>query len=256
MKSTAVGHGDIDSNEIRILLETLLQMTIDHKMHERFYTERNFRWVADLRLQASKLASVAEKLESIKQDTLDRAAAPESELGIPVSIEQLAMINQRDLVPFMAIFWYGHGDKPPEFREITVELMERMRVLREASIMLLNYMDRYFEGNEVALIIPNTHFLEGSLWRTRIMTGLYLVATFYRLTAESLDMALKSLEAAPLEGKSLIHADKRKTAVEMLKTTQMNLNEAAMYLAIATTELGKDEERWLHAQSALSAILG
>jgi hypothetical protein len=258
MKHTSAGHGDGEPSVQKMLLETLLQMTIDHKMHERFYTARNFQWAADLRIQANRLASVAERLESIKQDALEAAAAPESMpgMGAPLSIEQLAMINQRDLVPYMAIFWYGHGGKPPEFKEITGELMERIRILREASIILLNYMDRYFEGNEAALIIPDTRFLEGSLWRTRITTGLYMVATFYKLTAESLTMALKSLEAAPLEGKSLIHADKRKTAVEMLKAAQVNMNEAAMYLAIATTELGKDEERWQHAQSALSAILG
>jgi len=242
----------------RALLETLLQMTIDHKMHERFYTARDFQWAADLRRQANRLATVAERLESITQEALDAAGGTKSvlETEAPLSIEQMAMINHRDVVPYMAILWYGHGGQPPEFMEITGELTGKMWAMRATSQMLLEYMNKHFEGNEAALIIPDSRFLEGSLWRTRVSTGLYKVATYYRLAAESMAMALKSIEVAPLEGKALLDASKRRVAVEMMKAAQRHLNEAATHLGIAATELGKDEERWQHSQSALGAILG
>jgi len=254
MKDAHSGQGEPKQ---KALLETLLQMSLDHKMHERFYTARDFQWAADLRRQANRLATVAERLESITQDALEAAGGTKSvlETEAPLSIEQMAMINHRDVVPYMAILWYGHGGEPPEFKEITGELTGRMWAMRETSKMLLEYMNKHFEGNEAALIIPDSRYLEGSLWRTRVTTGLYKVATYYRLAAESMAMALKSLDAAPLEGKALLNSDKRRAAVEMMKAAQMHLNEAATHLGIAATELGKDEERWQHGQSALRGIL-
>jgi len=249
---------DQGSPQQKALLETLLQMTLDHKMHERFYTARDFQWAADLRRQANRLATVAERLESITQEALDSAGGTKSvlEAEAPLSIEQMAMINHRDVVPYMAILWYGHGGEPPEFMEIRGELTGRMWAMRATSTMLLEYMNKHFEGNEAALIIPDSRFLEGSVWRMRVSTGLYKVATYYRLTAESMAMALKSLDAAPLEGKALLDADKRGAAVEMMKAAQRHLNEAATHLGVAATELGKDEERWQHSQSVLRGILG
>jgi hypothetical protein len=254
MKEVPVGQ---KASKQRELLETLLQMTLDHKMHERFYTARDFQWAADLRKQANRLATVAERIDSIPQEALDAAGGTKSvlETEAPLSIEQMAMINHRDVVPYMSILWYGHGGKPPEFDEMIGELTGRMWAMRATSKMLLEYMNKHFQGDEAALIIPDSRFLEGSLWRTRITTGLYKVATYYRLTAESIAMALKSLEAAPLEGKALLHADERRAAVEMMRAAQLHLNEAATHLGIAATELGKDEERWQHSQSALKAIL-
>ncbi len=255
MKEVSSGHGEPGQ---KALMETLLQMTLDHKMHERFYTVRDFQWAADLRRQANRFATIAERLESITQEALDEAGGTKSvvEAEAPLSIEQMEMINHRDVVPYMAILWYGHGGQPPEFMEITGELTGKMWALRATSQMLLEYMNKHFEGNEAALIIADIRFLEGSLWRTRVTTGLYKVATYYRLAGESVAMALKSLEAAPLEGKSLLDADKRRAAVVMMKAGQRHLNEAATHLGVAATELGKDEERWQHSQSALSAILG
>ncbi len=244
--------------ERKALLETLLQMTLDHKMHERFYAARDFQWAADLRRQANRLATVGERLESIKQDSLDAAGGTRSvlEKDAPLSIAQMEMINHREVVPYIAILWYGHGGVPPEFLEIKGELTGRMWAMRATSNMLLEYMNKHFEGNEAALIIPESRFLEGSLWRTRVTTGLYKVATYYRLTSESMAMALKSLEAAPLEGKALLDEGKRRAAVVMLKAAQWHLNEAATHLGMAATELGKDEERWQHGQAALTAIMG
>ncbi len=244
--------------EQKALMETLWQMTLDHKMHERFYTARDFQWAADLRRQANRLATVAERLESITQDAINAAEGTKSvlEADTPLSLDQMELINFRDVVPYMAILWYGHGGEPPEFKEITGELTGRMWAMRETSRMLLGYMNKHFEGNMAALIRPDSHFLEGSLWRTRITAGLYKVATYYRLAAESITMALKSIEAAPLEGKALLDAEKRKAAVEMLKAAQLHLNEAATHLGIAATELGKDEERWQHSQSAMKAVIG
>ncbi|MEW6664497.1 MAG: hypothetical protein AB1512_04670 [Thermodesulfobacteriota bacterium] len=253
-----VSSGQSKPVEQKALLETLLQMTLDHKMHERFYTARDFQWAADLRRQANRLATVAERLEAISQDALEAAGGTKSvlETDAPLSIGQMEMINYRDVVPYMAVLWYGHGGMPPEFMEITGELTGRMWAMRGTSQMLLQYMNKHFEGNEAALILPDSRFLEGSLWRIRITTGLYRVATYYRLAAESVAMALKSIEAAPLEGKAFLDADKRKAAVAMLKAGQMHLNEAAAHLGTAATELGKDEERWQHSQSALTAIIG
>jgi hypothetical protein len=250
-------HSDHGEPRQKALLETLLQMTLDHKMHERFYTARDFQWAADLRRQANRLATVAERLESITQEALDGAGGTKSvlEAEAPLSIGPMEMINHRDVVPYIAILWYGHGGQPPEFMEITGELTGRMWALRATSQMLLEYMNKHFEGNEAALIIPDTRFLEGSLWRTRVTTGLYKVATYYRLAAESVAMALKSLDAAPLEGKAFLDATKRRTAVDMMKACQKHLNDAATHLGVAATELGKDEERWQHSQSALSVIL-
>ncbi len=256
MKDVSPGRGI--PKEQKALLDTLLQMTLDHKMHERFYTARDFQWAADLRRQANRFATVAERLGSISQDALDGAAGTKSvlETDAPLSLEQMEMINYRDIVPYMAILWYGHGGEPPEFKEITGELTGRMWAMRETSKMLLEYMNKHFEGNEGAFILPDARFLEGSLWRMRITTGLYKVATYYRLAAESMALGLKSLEAAPLEGRALIHADKRAAAVAMLKAAQLHLNEAATRLGVAATELGRDEERWQHSQSALGAIVG
>jgi hypothetical protein len=255
MKDLSSGRGEPKQ---KALLETLLQMTLDHKMHERFYAARDFQWAADLRRQANRLATVAERLDSITQDTLDAAGGTKSvlETEAPLSIEQMAMINHRDVVPYMAILWYGHGGKPPEFMEITGELTGRMWAMRATSQMLFEYMNKHFKGNEGDLIIPDSRYLEGSLWRTRITTGLYKVATYYRLAVESMGLAWKSLDAAPREGKALLDADKRTAAVEMMKAAQAHLNEAATHLGVAATELGKDEERWQHSQSALRGILG
>ncbi len=255
MRDASSGQG---APEQKPLLETLLQMILDHKMHERFYTARDFQWAADLRRQANRLATVAERLASIPQDALEAAGGTKSvlEADAPLSIRQMEMINYRDVVPYMAILWYGHGGEPPEFKEITGELTGRMWAMRETSKMLLEYMNKHFEGNEAALLLPDSRFLEGSLWRTRVTTGLYKVATYYRLSAESMAMALKSLEAAPLEGTTILDADKRMAAVEMLKAAQAHLNEAATHLGTAATELGKDEERWQHSQSAFRAITG
>jgi hypothetical protein len=254
MRDASSGQG---APEQKPLLETLLQMILDHKMHERFYTARDFQWAAELRRQANRLATVAERLGAISQDALDAEGGTKSvlEKDAPLSIRQMEMINYRDVVPYMAILWYGHGGEPPEFKEITGELTGRMWALRETSKMLLEYMNKHFEGDEAALILPDSRFLEGSLWRTRITTGLYKVATYYRLAAESMAMALKSLEAAPLEGKALLDANKRTAAAEMLNAAQAHLNEAATHLGTAATELGKDEERWQHGQSALRAIM-
>lgn len=256
--SNTPGQGEGAAVNQKALLETLWQMTLDHKMHERFYAARDFQWAADLRRQANRLATVAERLESIRQEELEAAGGTKStlELDAPLSLGQMEMINYRDVVPYMAILWYGHGGEPPEFKEIAGELTGKMWAMRETSKMLLGYMDKHFKGNEGALIIPDPRFLEGSLWRTRITTGLYKVATYYRLAAESMAMALKSLEAAPLEGKSLLNANERTAAVEMLKAAQLQLNEAATHLGIAATELGRDEERWQHSQSAFKAIIG
>jgi hypothetical protein len=70
-----------------------------------------------------------------------------------------------------------------------------MWALRATSQMLIEYMNKHFEGNEAALIVPDSRFLEGSLWRTRVSTGLYKVATYYRLAAESMAMALITAES-------------------------------------------------------------
>jgi hypothetical protein len=257
MKNTP-GQGEGAPVEQKALLETLLQMALDHRMHERFYTARDFQWAADLRRHANRLATVAERLESISQQALNAAGGVKStlEADAPLSISQMEMINYRDVVPFMAILWYGHGGEPPEFKEITGELTGRMWAMRETSKMLLEYMNKHFEGNEAALIVSDSRFLEGSLWRMRITTGLYKVATYYRLAAENMAMALKSLESAPLEGKGLLEAGNRTSAVAMLKSAQAHLNEAATHLGVAATELGKDEERWQRSQAALEAIIG
>jgi hypothetical protein len=121
--------------------------------------------------------------------------------------------------------------------------------------MLFGYMNKHFEGNEAALITPDERILEGSLWRTRLTAGLYRVATCYKLAGESVAMALKTLENAPIAGKDLTEADKRAGAVLMLKWTAAFLNEAAAYMGMAGTELGKDEERWQHTEASLAAIL-
>ena len=240
------------------MLRTLLQMSRDHKMHERYYTVRDFTWAADLRMQANKLATVAERLEKITQENMAAAASGARstlEQDAPLSIEQMEMINHREVVPYMAILWYGHGGEPPEFLEIKGELAGKMWALRGVSDMLFGYMNKHFEGNEAALLTPDERILEGSLWRTRLTVGLYRVATCYKLAGESVAMALKTLENAPIAGKDLTEADKRAGAVLMLKWTAAFLNEAAAYMGMAGTELGKDEERWQHTEASLAAIL-
>jgi hypothetical protein len=240
------------------MLKTLLQMSQDHKMHERYYTVRDFTWTADVRMQGNRLATVAERLEKISQEEMVAAAAgirSTLENDAPLSIEQMEMINHRDVVPYMAILWYGHGGEPPEFMEIKGELTGRMRALRGVADMLFGYMKKHFEGDEAALIRPGERILEGSLWRTRLTVGLYKVATYYRLAAESIAMALKTLENAPLAGTDFVDADKRARAVLMLKSTVAFLNDAATYMGMAGTELGKDEERWQHTEASLASIL-
>jgi hypothetical protein len=239
-------------------LRTLLQMSQDHKMHERYYTVRDFTMAADLRIQGNRLATVAERLEKISQEEMAVAAGgtrPTLEKDAPLSIEQMELINHRDVVPFMAILWYGHGGEPPEFMEIKGELTGKMQALRGVADMLFGYMKKHFEGDEVTLIRPDEGILEGSLWRTRLTAGLYRVATYYRLAAESVAMALKTLYNAPLAGKDLAEADKRARAVLMLKWTVAFLNDAATYMGMAGTELGKDEERWRHTEASLASIL-
>lgn len=241
------------------MLKTLLQMSQDHKMHERYYTVRDFTWTADLRMQANRLATVAEKLERISQEEMEAAAAGTRstlEKDAPLSIEQMEMINHRDVVPYMAILWYGHGGEPPEFMEIKEELTGRMGALHGVADMLFGYMKKHFEGDEPALIRPDERVLEGSLWRTRLTAGLYRVATYYKLAAESIAMALKTLKNAPLAGRDFVDADKRAQAVLMLKWTKAFLNDAATHMGMAGTELGKDEERWQHTEASLGSILG
>jgi hypothetical protein len=240
------------------MLKTLLQMSRDHKMHERYYAVRDFTWAADLRVQGNKLATVAERLEKIPQAEMAAAATGTRstlEKDAPLSIEQMEMINHRDVVPYMAILWYGHGGEPPEFIEIKAGLTGKMWSLRGVSDMLFGYMNKHFEGNEAALIRPNERILEGSLWRTRLTAGLYRVATYYKLAGESVAMALKTLENAPLAGKDFTEADKRDRAVLTLKWTAAFLNDAAAYMGMAGTELGKDEQRWQHTEASLAAIL-
>jgi len=201
---------------------------------------------------------VAERLEKITQEEMAAAAAGTRstlEQDAPLSIEQMEMINHREVVPYMAILWYGHGGEPPEFLEIKGELAGKMWALRGVSDMLFGYMNKHFEGNEAALITPDERILEGSLWRTRLTAGLYRVATCYKLAGESVAMALKTLENAPIAGKDLAEADKRAGAVLMLKWTAAFLNEAAAYMGMAGTELGKDEERWQHTEASLAAML-
>lgn len=239
------------------LLKTLLQMSQDHKMHERYYTVRDFTWAADLRAQGNRLATVAERLQKISQEEMAAASAgtrPTLEKDAPLSIEQMEMINHRDAVPYMAILWYGHGGEPPEFMEIKGELAGKMRALRGVADMLIGYMTKHFEGNEAALIRPDERILEGLLWRTRLTAGLYRVATYYRLAAESVAMALNVLESASLAGKDLVEEDNRARAVLVLKWTTAFLNEAATYMGMAGTELGKDEERWQHTEASLASI--
>jgi len=240
------------------LLKTLLQMAQDHKMHERYYTVRDFEWAASFRRQGNRLATVAERLEKISQQQLEAAAGTKSvlEQDAPLSIEQMEMINYRDVVPHIAILWYGHGGEPPEFKEIKGDLTGKMWALRETSDMLLSYMGKHFEGDEAALIRPDERFLEGSLWRTRLTAGLYRVATYYRMGAECVSLALKTLDKTPLGGKDLIEAHTRAAAVFMLKSTIAFLNDAATYMGMAGTELSKDEERWQHTEASLAAILG
>jgi hypothetical protein len=168
----------------------------------------------------------------------------------------MEMINYRDVVPHIAILWYGHGGEPPEFKEIKGDLTGKMWALRETSDMLLSYMGKHFEGDEAALIRPDERFLEGSLWRTRLTAGLYRVATYYRMAAECVSLALKTLDKTPLGGKDLIEAHTRAAAVFMLKSTIAFLNDAATYMGMAGTELSKDEERWQHTEASLAAILG
>jgi hypothetical protein len=240
------------------MLKTLLQMSQDHKMHERYYTVRDLTWAADLRMQGNRLATVAERLEKISQEEMATAATGTRsvlEKDALLTIEQMEMINHRDVVPYMAILWYGHGGQPPEFIEIRAGLTEKMWALRGVSDMLFGYMNRHFEGNEAALIRPDEHILEGSLWRTRLTVGLYRVATYYKLAGEFVAMALKTLENAPLAGKDFTEADKRSRAVLMLKWTVAFLNDAATYMGMAGTELGKDEERWQHTEASLASIL-
>ncbi len=240
------------------LLRTLLQMSRDHKMHERYYTVRDFTWAADLRRQGNRLATVAERLEKVSQQEIAAAAAgtrPTLEKDAPLTIEQMEMINLRDAVPYMAILWYGHGGEPPEFMEIKGELTGKMWALRGVADMLFGYMGKHFEGNEAALVKPDERMLEGSLWRMRLTAGLYRVATYYRLAAESVAMALKTLEKAPLAGKDFVDADKRRRAVLMLKWTVAFLNDAATHMGMAGTQLGKDEERWQHTEISLASIL-
>jgi len=240
------------------LLKTLLQMTLDHKMHERFYAVRDFEWAAELRRQGNRLATVAERLEKISQKELEAAAGTKSvlEQDAPLSIGQMELINHRDVVPYMAILWYAHGAEPPEFMEIRGELTGKMWALRGVADMLFGYMSKHFEGDEAALIRPDERFLEGSLWRTRITVGLYRVATYYRMAGECVVLALKTLEKTPLGGKDLIEADKRAAAVLMLKSTKAFLNDAATFMGMAGTELGKEEERWQHTEASLASILG
>jgi len=239
-------------------LKTLLQITKDHKMHERFYTNRDFRWAADLRYQANRLQTVAESLAGVSQKDLD---CPQHTLSTVeknggISIEQLELLNDRSSIPYMAILFYGHGREPAEIKEIKNSLYGMQEILKETSEMLFKYMANHFEDDPEQLIRANKNFLDACLWRTRLTTGLYCVATYYKMAGEVINLALLTLDKASLTGVELIKEEKRKETVELLMMVTTLLNDAALFMGLAGTELGRDEERWRRLEGALVNILG
>ena len=244
--------------ENKAMYATLLQMTQDHKMHERYYTVRDLRWAAELRSASMRLQTVSERLARISQKEMDEKAKgirPTLEENAPLTIGQMKLINHRDVVPYIAILWYGNGKEPPEFYEMKRQLKGMMFELRGTADMLYGYMNKHLASDESSMITPNRNALDALLWRTRLTVGLFTVATYYKQAGETIAQALKTFEQAPVAGKDLVDKSNRTRSVVMLATTANLLNEAARYMGMAGTELGNDEERWQKAEGALNAIL-
>lgn len=246
------------NSEIRKVLETLLQMALDHIMHERFYTKRDFLWAAEIRTAADQLRTLSEWLAVIPQADLREAGKntlPTIEEKPVLTIGQLELLNNRNVIPYTAILFYGHGGEPAELSDLRNSLESKEKTLRSLAQMLLGYMEKHFSADTSILIEPQAAWLEAALWRSRVTSGLYCIAGYYRLAAEMIKNALEALGKADLQGLSLLAEEERNNAVLLLNASQHFLLEAARLMGMAGVELGCNEDRWQRLQIALEQIL-
>jgi len=244
--------------ETKMVLETLLQMTLDHIKHERYYTKRDFFWAAELRTIGDQLRTMGESLAEISQAALqstEQDTMPTVEETPALTVSQLELLNNRHAVPYTALLFYGHGGEPAELAELKTVLRVKEQALNSLSRILLGYMEKHLSADGSVLIEPQEAWLEAALWRTRVTAALYCIAAYYRLAAEMIKNALYTLEKADLRGSSLLAEDNRKNAVLLLYSTHHFLLEAASFIGLAGVELGCNEDRWQHLQKALEQIL-
>jgi hypothetical protein len=233
-------------------------MTLDHKMHERFYTRKEFELAAQVRFQADRLQTLAESLARVSQEALMKAGAdtaPTIEKKPALTVTQLEILNNRSTVPYIAILFYGHGGEPAEIQEIRGTLKAIEMSLRSTSEMLFGYMEKHFAGEHSLLIRPKEEWLEAAIWRSRLTTSLYCVAGYFRMAAEMIAVAFTVLNKAKLAGAALLSEENRRETVLLLNATSTFLHDAARYLGLAGIELGCDEDRWRRLEVALKAIL-
>ncbi|RJX24489.1 MAG: hypothetical protein C4554_08910 [Dethiobacter sp.] len=242
----------------RKVIETLLQMNMDHKMHERFYTRRDFEWAAQIRFQADSLQTLAESLARVSLEELEKGGAgtlPTAEEKPVLTIGQLDKINSRETVTYNAILFYGHGGEPVELYGTRETLKNMELTLRATAKMLFGYMENHFSTENSVLLEPKAEWLEAAIWQSRLSTNLFCIATYYRMAAEMLVVARDTLEKADLAGAALLSEDKRRESVLLLYSTSAFLHEAAKFMGMAGTELGCDEDHWRCLQKVLENIL-
>jgi hypothetical protein len=192
------------------LFGPLLELRTDRKMTERLSPVINFQQAAEIRAQAERIQVTAGKLRQ----------SPEKGTGSAMGAE-LPGIKER--------------------------LTQIESILKEASTLLASLVHREFSAVQTSRISPVKAHVDAYFWRNRIIGDLFSASTYYRLTAELLSLAVKTL------GNVSPAAEGIESGL-LLNHAAMLLVDAAKQMGTAGTELGDHEAHWQNLERALRAL--
>jgi hypothetical protein len=134
-----------------------------------------------------------------------------------------------------------------ELRDIEGTLTQMEKSLKEASTTLAGLVSREFSASQILSVPPLKAHMEAYFWRSRIIADLFSASGYYKLAAELLSLAVKTLGNVSPSAES-------GDASWLLNHAATLLVDAAKQMGTAGTELGDHETHWLSLERALDMI--
>lgn len=192
------------------LFKPLLELRPDRKMTERLSPVANFQQAAEIRAQAERIQAMARRLRQ----------SPEKETVSGIVTE---------------------------LPGITGTLVQIASGLKETFTVLVGLVNKEFSVGQKSRVPPVKAQVEAYFWRNRIIGDLFSASTCYKLTAELLSLAVKTLgNVSP----SVESGGGRL----LLNHAATLLVDAAKQMGTVGTELGDYEAHWQNLEQALDVL--
>lgn len=192
------------------LFTSLVQLRLDRKIQERLSPVTNFEQAAQIRSQADRIQAVSGQLhQSTEQETASGIAG--------------------------------------ELRGMAGMLVQSLSSLKETSTLLVGLVNKEFAADQRLEMPGERTYVEACFWRNRVIGDLFAASSYYRLTAELLSLAVKTL------GKVSPSAKPGDNSL-LLNHAATLLSDAAKQMGTAGTELGEYEARSQNLERALASL--